>query len=158
MAIYYYSIMTIFKQKNFSSPATKSLYIAKQAANKIGSKVKGVPEKTKTRVLRETIKLKNDLVRAQYYPGEVVNKGIEFAVTKPAAAATVGTWMSTIPFVPGTTSASIAVESAARKIPAYRKTTEKLGNAWRNSKASKKINKVTAEDISKVVRSIPILH
>lgn len=150
--------MAIFKQKDFSSLGTKALYGVKQTANKVSSVVKRAPSKSRTAVMRDTIKLRNGIVKATYFPGEVINKGIEFAATKPAAAATAGAWMSTIPYVPGTTTAAATVETVAQKIPAYRRVTKKLGNAWNNSKASERIKKVTAEDISRFTRSIPLLN
>lgn len=150
--------MAIFKQKEFSSLGTKALYGVKQTANKVGSAVKRVPSKSITAVMRDTIKLKNNIVKAAYYPGEAINRGIELAVTKPAAAATAGAWMSTIPYVPGTTTAAVTAETVARKIPAYRKATEKLGNAWKKSKASERVKRVTAADIGKLVQGFPLLN
>jgi hypothetical protein len=150
--------MAIFKQKEFSSLGTKALYGVKQTANKVSSVVKRAPSKSRTAVMRDTIKLRNGIVKATYFPGEVINKGIEFAATKPAAAATAGAWMSTIPYVPGTTTAAATVETVAQKIPAYRKVTERLGNAWKNSKASERIKKVTAEDLNKFIQGMPLLN
>ncbi len=150
--------MAIFKQKEFSSLGTKALYGVKQTANKVSSAVKRVPSKSRTAVMRDTIKLRNSIVKTAYYPGEAINKGIEFVATKPAAAATAGAWMSTIPYVPGTTTAAATAETVARKIPAYRNATEKLGKAWNKSKASERIKKVTAADINNFTRSIPLLN
>ena len=152
--------MAIFKQKEFSSLGTKALYGVKQTANKVGSAVKRVPSKSRTAVMRDTIKLKNNIVKAAYYPGEAINKGIEFAATKPVAAATAGAWMSTIPYVPGTTTAAVTAETVARKIvPGYSDATNKLGNAWRNSNVSKSIkNNITAAKLSELAQSIPLLN
>lgn len=148
--------MAIFKQKEFSSLGTKALYGVKQTANKVSSAVKRTPSKSRTAVMRDTIKLRNNIVKTAYYPGEAINKGIEFAATKPVAAATAGAWMSTIPYVPGTTAAATAAETVAQGVPAYRRVTKKLGNAWNNSNASKRIKRITAEDIGRFTRSIPL--
>ena len=150
--------MAIFKQKEFSSLGTKALYGVKQTANKVGSAVKRVPGDSKTAVMRKTIDLRNNLVKKMYYPGEAANDLMTFVVEKPVAAATAGAWMSTIPYVPGTTTAAVTAETVARKIPAYRKATEKLGNAWKKSKASERVKRVTAADIGKLVQGFPLLN
>ena len=147
--------MAIFKQKEFSSPGTKALYRVKQVANTVGSAVKRVPGKSRTAVMRDTIKLRNNIVKKAYYPGEAANDLMNFVVTKPVAAATAGAWMSTIPYVPGTMTAATALEAGARQLPPYRRVTEKLGNAWKKSNASKSVKQITAADLSKFAQSIP---
>lgn len=151
--------MAIFKQKEFSSLGTKALYGVKQAANKVSSAVKRVPRRPRTDVMRDTIKLRNNIVKTAYYPGAAANDLMNFVVTKPVAAATAGAWMSTIPYVPGTTTAAVTAETVARKIiPGYPKATEKLGNAWKNSKTSKIVKGITIGDVHKFTQNLPLLN
>lgn len=147
--------MVIFKQKDFSSLGTKALYGVKQTANKVSSAVKRTPSKSRTAVMRDTIKLRDGIVKATYYPGEVINKGVELVAKNPAAAVT---YVATAPLPVPSTIISGAVNKVANKIPSYGHATQKLGNAWNKSKASERIKKVTTEDISKFTRSIPLLN
>ena len=65
--------------------------------------------------------------------------------------------MGKIPYVPGTTSAALAAETVAQKIPAYKRVTGKLGSAWRNSKVAAKLDGITGYDLSKAAQMIPIV-
>ena len=155
--------MVTFKQKEFSPKTTKIIFKAKQAGNAIKGVVTRAPKKSNMQVAREAIKVRESLrpdaikgkaisavldagrkvETAIYQPGHVANRGIEFVATKPAAAATYGVWMGKIPYVPGTTSAAIGVEKVAQKIPAYKKITKRLGDAWRNSSVARKLDNVS---------------
>lgn len=168
--------MVTFKQKEFSPKSTKVIFKAKQAGNAVKSALKIAPGKSKTQLARETVKLKNNLKpeavkgkiigkvldasrkveTAVYQPGRTASRAIEFAATKPAAAVTYGAWMGKIPYVPGTTTASIAVEKVAQKIPVYQRVTKKLGNAWRNSQASKRLSSISNYDMNQFISMIPI--
>lgn len=168
--------MIVLRQKRYSTKTTQAIYKFKTAGNAIKSKVIKGAGKSKTQLAREAINLRESMrpenikgraigaalntsrkiEDAIYRPGHAANKGIEFAVTKPVAATTYGVWMGKIPYVPGTTSAAIAAETVAQKIPAYKKITGKLGSAWRNSKVAAKLDGITGYDLSKAAQMIPI--
>ena len=152
--------MVTFKQKEFSPKSTKVIFRAKQAGNAVKSALKLAPEKSKTQLARETIKLKNNLKpeavkgkivgkvldvsrkveTAMYQPGHTVNKGIELVAKNPAAAVT---YVATAPLPVPSAVISGAVNKVARKVPAYERVSKKLGDAWTNSKISKRLDRVT---------------
>ena len=168
--------MITFKQKEFSPKSTKVIFKAKQAGNAVKSALKLAPRKSNVQVAREAIQLRNNLQpaaikgraldtaigavkkveTAMYQPGHVANQAIEFAATKPAAAATYGVWMGKIPYIPGTTAAAVTAEKVAQKVPVYRKVTKKLGDAWRNSSVSKRLDGITGYDLSRFAQMVPM--
>lgn len=168
--------MVTFKQKEFSPRTTKVIFKAKQAGNAIKGALRIAPKKSKVQVAREAVQLRNSLKpeaikgralntalsavkkveTAMYQPGHVANQAIEFAATKPAAAATYGVWMGKIPYVPGTTAAAVTAEKVAQKVPVYRKVTKKLGDAWRNSSVSKRLDGITGYDLSRFAQMVPM--
>ena len=165
--------MVTFKQKEFSPKSTKVIFKAKQAGNAVKSALKLAPEKSKTQLARETIKLKNNLKpeavkgkivgkvldvsrkveTAMYQPGHTVNKGIELVAKNPAAAVT---YVATAPLPVPSAVISGAVNKVASKVPAYERVSKKLGDAWKNSKISTRLDRVTGMDISRYAQMIPI--
>lgn len=165
--------MVTFKQKEFSPKSTKVIFKAKQAGNAVKSALKLAPEKSKTQLARETIKLKNNLKpdavkgkivgkvldvsrkveTAMYQPGHTVNKGIELVAKNPAAAVT---YVATAPLPVPSAVISGAVNKVASKVPAYERVSKKLGDSWKNSKISKRLDRVTGMDISRYAQMIPI--
>lgn len=166
--------MIVFKQKDFSDKLTKILYGAERLKNRLTSKGsresgtqlarRAIIKRTELRPpmligkgLNTISEAKKKLDEAAINPSQALNKGIEFVTTKPAAAATVGAWMGTIPMVPGTTATSIAVEKVANKIPAYRKLVKKVGDTYRKSGLSRHLanSSVSLNDFSRYLECLP---
>lgn len=165
--------MAIFKQKEFSSPSTKAIFRTKQAGNVVKSALKLAPKKSNVQVAREAIQLRNNLQPAaikgkaldtaigvvkkaetlMYQPGRAVNKGVGFLAENPAGAVT---YVATAPLPVPSLIVSGAVNKAANKIPAYGRVTRKLGNAWRNSAISRKIDGITGYDLSRFAQMVPM--
>ena len=156
--------MITFKQKEFSSPATRVIFRAKQAGNGVKSAMKLAPKKTKVQLARETITLKNSALdkaariktaieTASVSPGQAVSNGIETFVRNPAYAAT---YVATAPLpVPSMVVGDVA-NRVAKKIPVYTRVTGKLGDAWRNSKVANRLSGVTSDKVNRFVNMIPL--
>lgn len=156
--------MTTFKQKEFSSPATRVIFRAKQAGNGVKSAMKLTPKKTKVQLARETITLKNSALdkaariktaieTASVAPGQAVSSGVETFVRNPAYTAT---YVATAPLPVPSMVVSDVVNRVAKKVPAYTRATSRLGDAWRNSKAANKLSGITSDKVNRFVNMIPL--
>lgn len=165
--------MIIFKQKEFSSPKTKAIYTVVQTGNKIkgafGGKVAPViqqkrksiaisrgtdPKAVVGKALSKAQDVSRKVETAMYFPGRTANEGIKKVVENPIA---VGGAIVTAPIPAPTSPIAIAAETALKKKSKnYRMATEKLGKRWKNSKLSKKLDDLTAYDIDKYIRMVPI--
>lgn len=165
--------MITFKQKEFSPKSTKVIFKAKQAGNAVKSALKLAPKKTNMQLAREAIQTRNGLKpaaikgkaldtaigaakkieSAMYQPGRAASRGIELVAQNPAAAVT---YVATAPLPVPSAIISGAVNKAADKVPAYKRMANKLGNAWRNSKASRRLGNISGYDISRYAQMIPI--
>lgn len=147
--------MAIFKQKEFSSLPTKTIFKSKQLGNKVTSALKLAPKKGKIQIARESINLKNNLRpsaiksaarNVMEKPGHYINRGVEYALSSPAGAAAYGA-TAVLP-VPSSLIA-IGVETGARRIPGYEKLTRKVVDGYRKSGIPEKLNTVTGYGIIK---------
>lgn len=169
--------MIILRKKLYSAPTTKVMFKMKQAGNSLKL---GATRKTREQLMRETITQKNNLQTAKqkavmkkeelkmkaldkavdyakkaessmYNPGHAVNKAVGEVVSRPVQVAVS---LSPIP----TSTATIApfAEKGARKFKAYARVTDKLKNRWSNSSFAKKLDRVTMNDVSNFVNTVPI--
>lgn len=172
--------MIIYRQRLFSSKKTKIVHGTLKIADNIKHAVIRAPKKSKAKLAREAIEISKDRLTkegikraavnkvvksanavksAAYFPGHTVNKGIDFAVSSPVGAATQVGMMAVSPLgvaQPGTTAAGLGTEFIAKKIPAYKKITDKMGSAWRNSKLSRAIDGINTEHLTTLARQVAI--
>lgn len=167
--------MIKFKERDFSTPATKTLYVATKAKNTVASGIKRVPRKTNIQSAREAIRLKNKVKgvdnkikskvvdsvlnaatkveRAMYNPGEVVSNGVGTVISNPVGTAT---YIATSPLPVPSSIIAPAVNKVAKKVPVYDKMTKKLGELWSNSNTSKNLKKIDGFTLGNYARAIPI--
>lgn len=165
--------MIVLRQKQYSTKTTQTIFKLKSAGNRVAKAITG-SGKSKVQLARESIKtrealrpanIKGKLIgaaletsrkveEAVYRPGHAVSKGIGLVANNPAAAVT---YVATAPLPVPSAIVSGAVNKAAKKVPAYTRVTHKLGEAWKNSKASKRLEGVTGYDLSRFANMVPMI-
>lgn len=123
--------MIILRQKNYSLPLTRGIAGFNRAVlRKSPMQAKRAAIKTQDKVLGAVASGLNEVNKAAMNPGQAARRVGQFVAEKPIAAAGVTAGYTVAP-IPGTTAASVGLDSVARKyIPAYGKVTKQAGAAY----------------------------
>lgn len=140
--------MIILRQKNYSLPLTRRLAGFNRAVlRKSPMQAKRSAIKTQNKVLGAVANGLNEANKAAINPGQAARRVGQFVAEKPIAAAGVTAGYTVAP-IPGTTAASVGLDTAARKyVPAYGKITKRAGEAY-GKYLAKPIESVTNVGVS----------